>query len=81
MIIPTCGHPVSEIEDVHTLIIGEYSLNHEGYVPCIARRSYCKDCYEKALQDEDCPVLLTSEDDLAWFEGVHPFQIKNQHGG
>ena len=64
MHILSCGHGAESIKDQYPITLGEYTLDYEGYKPCVTFAMYCKDCYDKAVSDPEVIVLYTYDDEM-----------------
>ena len=63
MFVLSCKHAVDCYSKIYPISLGEFTVDQEGWKPCVTYAAYCKDCYDKALADSETIVLHTIEDE------------------
>ena len=64
----SCGHIVNDLYGEYLLALGEEYCDYEGYKPCISYGSYCKECYDKLVQDPESIILYSSEEEAEYLQ-------------
>lgn len=64
----SCGHIAKDLYEEYLLALGEEYCDCEGCKPCISYGSYCKECYDKLVQDPESIVLYSSEEEAEYLQ-------------
>ena len=65
----SCGHSANNIYEEYLLALGEEYIDYnDGFKPCISYGSYCKECYDKLVQDPESIILWTSEEEAEYLQ-------------